>query len=164
GQSSGSGPGQSAQAPAVAASGDNSRNFPQTGRTVRGSFLDYWTTHGGLAQQGYPISEEIQEQSALDGKAYTVQYFERAVFERHPENAPPYDVLLAQLGAFRYRAKYPNGAPGQWANQANGRNFPATKHTVGGAFRAYWEANGGLVQFGYPLSDEFREVSDLDGK
>ncbi len=29
----------------------------------------------------------------------------RAVFERHPENAPPYDVLLAQLGTFRYQEK-----------------------------------------------------------
>jgi endonuclease YncB( thermonuclease family) len=36
-----------------------------------------------------------------------VQYFERAVFERHPENAPPYDVLLSQLGRFSYAVKYP---------------------------------------------------------
>jgi hypothetical protein len=35
-----------------------------------------------------------------------VQYFERAVFEYHPENAAPYDVLLSQLGTFRYRDKY----------------------------------------------------------
>jgi len=34
-----------------------------------------------------------------------VQYFERAVFEAHPENAPPYDVLLSQLGTFRYQQK-----------------------------------------------------------
>jgi hypothetical protein len=27
-----------------------------------------------------------------------VQYFERARFEHHPENAPPYDVLLGQFG------------------------------------------------------------------
>jgi carboxyl-terminal processing protease len=30
-----------------------------------------------------------------------VQYFERAVFEYHPENEPPYDVLLSQLGKYR---------------------------------------------------------------
>jgi hypothetical protein len=35
-----------------------------------------------------------------------VQYFERAVFELHPENAAPFDVLLSQLGTFRYQAKY----------------------------------------------------------
>jgi hypothetical protein len=27
-----------------------------------------------------------------------VQYFERARFEYHPENAAPYDVLLGQFG------------------------------------------------------------------
>ncbi len=46
---------------------------------------------------GFPISEALQERAA-DGKTYTVQYFERARFELHPENAPPYDVLLGHLG------------------------------------------------------------------
>jgi hypothetical protein len=73
---------------------------------VGGIFLQYWNSHGGLAQQGYPISNEFMEQSALDGKTYKVQYFERAVFELHPENQPPNNVLLSQLGTFRYRAKY----------------------------------------------------------
>jgi hypothetical protein len=49
------------------------------------------------------------EKSDLDGKTYKVQYFERAVFEHHPENPAPYDVLLSQLGTFRYKQKYPNG-------------------------------------------------------
>src|SRR5205085_8188501 len=79
-----------------------SLRFPQTGHTVGGLFRTYWEQHGGLAQQGYPISEELQEQSDLDGKTYTVQYFERAVFEWHPENKAPYDVLLTQLGRFRW--------------------------------------------------------------
>ena len=33
-----------------------------------------------------------------DGNTYTVQYFERARFEAHPENAAPHDVLLGQFG------------------------------------------------------------------
>lgn len=37
---------------------------------------------------------------------YTVQYFERAVFEYHPEKQVPFDVLLSQLGTFRYGQKY----------------------------------------------------------
>ena len=77
------------------------RLFPETGKRVGGVFLDYWQSHGGLAQQGYPISDEFMERSALDGKTYTVQYFERAVFEYHPENAAPYEVLLSQLGTFK---------------------------------------------------------------
>ena len=85
---------------------ETSRTFKETGKTVSGRFLEYWDTHGGLAQQGLPLSGEIQEKSELDGKTYTVQYFERAVFEKHPENQPPYDVLLSQLGTFRYKQKY----------------------------------------------------------
>jgi hypothetical protein len=95
-------PGQSAQV-------QTSHTFPETGKTVSGRFWEYWQANGGLAQQGYPISDEFQEVSDLDGKTYTVQYFERAVFEAHPENAPPYDVLLSQLGTFRYQEKYPGG-------------------------------------------------------
>ena len=96
--------------PAVTLAQAGSRTFPETGKTVSGRFLDYWNTHGGLAQQGYPISNELQEKSDTDGKTYTVQYFQRAVFELHPENQPPYDVLLSQLGTFRYRAKYGQAA------------------------------------------------------
>ncbi len=29
-----------------------SRTFTETGKTVKGKFLDYWNSHGGLAQQG----------------------------------------------------------------------------------------------------------------
>ncbi len=87
------------------------QTFAATGHQVCGKFLDYWNTHGGLAQQGYPLSEEFSETSTLDGRPYTVQYFERAVFEQHPENGPPYDVLLAQLGTYQGRAKYAQGFP-----------------------------------------------------
>src|SRR5215217_3248356 len=142
-----------------------SRLFPETGKTVRAPFLQYWNAHGGLAQQGYPVSDEVQERSETDGHVYTVQYFERAVFESHPENAPPYDVLLSLLGAFRYQQLYPNGAPGQRAGTAPGaRFFPETGKHVGGVFLDYWQRHGGLAQQGYPLSEEFQEQSPLDGK
>ncbi len=81
--------------------------FPQTNKHLGGKFLAYWQEHGGVAQQGYPISEEFSEVSDADGRPYTVQYFERAVMELHPENSPPYDVLLSQLGTFRLKEKHP---------------------------------------------------------
>jgi hypothetical protein len=145
--------------------GSTTRTFPQTGKAVNGLFLAYWDDRGALAQQGYPISPVMQERSDLNGQTYAVQYFERAVFEYHPENQAPFNVLLSQLGTFQYRARYGTaGAPGQQANQANGRYFPETKHWVGGQFRTYWEQHGGLAQQGFPISDEFTEVSALDGK
>ena len=33
--------------------------------------------------------------------------------------------------------------------------FPQTGHTVTGGFKAYWEANGGLAIFGYPITEEY---------
>src|SRR5438874_412055 len=82
-----------------------SRTFTETGKTVNGRFLEYWNNHGGLTQQGFPISEEFNEVSDLNGQSYKVQYFERAVFEWHPEFATPNNVLLSQLGTFRLREK-----------------------------------------------------------
>ncbi|MDQ5824551.1 MAG: hypothetical protein M3441_10140 [Chloroflexota bacterium] len=150
---------------ATPASAQAQRFFPETGKTVKGRFLEYWTQNGQLAQQGYPLTEEMREVSDTDGKTYTVQYFERAVFEHHPENGRPYDVLLQLLGSFLYNQKYRGNAPGQQPNtQAGSRLFTETGKRVGGRFLDYWNRNGGLAQQGLPLSEEFDEVSDLDGK
>ncbi|NWJ98488.1 MAG: S8 family serine peptidase [Chloroflexi bacterium] len=42
--------------------------------------------------------------------------------------------------------------------------FPEVGHTLGGVFKSYWERNGGLSIFGFPISQEFQEVSTTDGK
>src|SRR5690349_14589761 len=119
----------------------SSRTFPETGKTVQGRFLDYWNTHGALAQQGYPISDVMQEKSDTDGKTYTVQYFERAVFEKHPENKAPNDVLLSLLGNFLYQQKYPSGAPNQHVSTSSPHLFTETGHSVGGKFLQYWQSH-----------------------
>lgn len=72
--------------------------FEETGCHVGGAFWDYWEDHGGLALFGYPLTGELTE-ACEDGEERTVQYFERAVFEWHPENDPPHKVLLRRLGA-----------------------------------------------------------------
>lgn len=71
--------------------------FPQTGHNLGGGFRDYWNTHGGLAQFGYPLTEEFT-QTLEDGQPYTVQYFERARLEWHPGNPAPWDFELGQFG------------------------------------------------------------------
>lgn len=139
--------------------------FVETGKAVCGRFLEYWQQNGQLPQQGFPISDEMQEVSPTNGKTYTVQYFERAVFEYHPENQPPYDVLLSLLGTFEYKRRYSAaGAPNQQASTTNPLLFSLTGKSLGGKFREYWEKNGGLAQQGYPISDEFWERNHLDGK
>jgi spore germination protein len=83
--------------------------FAATGHTLSGPFRDYWHSHGlefgdagvsyreSLALFGYPISEEFVDPDT----GLTTQYFERAVFEYHPDNPDPYKVLLRRLGADR---------------------------------------------------------------
>ena len=97
---------------------DNCQTFQETSFKVCGRFLDYWRSHGGLTQQGLPISDVFSEKNAAppagDGQTHRVQYFQRARFEEHPENKPPYDVLLGLLGTEQYTARYatPPAAPG----------------------------------------------------
>jgi hypothetical protein len=149
-----------------AGSEENSTVFPQTDKTLAGKFLDYWEQNGSVTRFGYPISEQLQEPSDLDGKIYAVQYFERTVFELHPQNQPPYDVLLQLLGNFRYRELYPNsgGAPNQYENNESGAvTFQQTGKVLGGEFLEYWTQHGGLLQYGYPVSNEFQEISPVDG-
>jgi len=83
------------------------RFFAETNHNLGGKFLAYWDATGALAQFGFPISEELLE-TLEDGKTYTVQYFERARFELHPENPAPYDVLLGQFGRRIINASDPN--------------------------------------------------------
>jgi hypothetical protein len=87
-------------------SGASHRYFPETGHSLSNAFLGYWDRNGGLAQFGYPMSEEVTEVSPTDGKQYTVQYFERARFEYHPEyKGTKAEVLLGLLGVGALRAR-----------------------------------------------------------
>jgi hypothetical protein len=72
--------------------------FRETGYKVGGAFLAHWRGHGGLSQFGYPVSPEMRD----EGSGLTVQYFERARFEWHPEHAgTEHEVLLTLLGVER---------------------------------------------------------------
>jgi hypothetical protein len=85
------------------------RFFAATQQNVCGPIWTAWSTNGlesgeagiseaeSLALWGLPLSPLITE-TLSDGNAYQVQYFERARFELHPQNSPPYDVLFGLLG------------------------------------------------------------------
>jgi subtilisin family serine protease len=160
----------------VPASAGDAAYFPETGHTLRGTFRAYWQANGGLPIFGYPTSEEFFERGE-DGREYTVQYFERHRLELHPENTPPYHVLLSRLGndtlqrSGRDWFAFPKGTP-----QPGCQFFEATGHSLCGAFLSYWRANGlefdgrrgkseaeSLAMFGQPLSEPQIEVSS-DGR
>jgi hypothetical protein len=141
--------------------------FNETGHTLRGAFQSYWQTYGGLAQFGYPVTEEYRERNPDDGREYTVQYFERARFEYHPEFVGTrYEVLLGLLGHTVTEGRK-GEAPflrTQSNNMPGGRYYPETGHNLAPQFIARWDGTGGLPVYGYPISEAFYEVSPTDGK
>ena len=130
--------------------------YEDTGRCLGGTFLAYWQGHGQLPINGYPLSNPFPEQLE-DGKIYLVQYFERVRMEAHPEKPAPFDILLGQFGR-RIHPADPGVSP-----QTGARYFELTGHNLSGGFLTYWDANGGVTQFGYPLSEVITETLE-DGK
>lgn len=145
--------------------------FPETQHILRGEFHHFWNTHGGLPVFGLPISEEFTEivtDAQGNSQSYIVQYFERYRFEFHPENAPPYNVLLSRLGddvlmlQGRNWFTFPRSTP-----KPDCLYFEGTGHTVCGVFLNYWQTHGleldgvsgksygeSMALFGQPLSEE----------
>jgi hypothetical protein len=133
--------------------------FSSTGHTLRRAFLDYWNKYGGLAQFGYPLTEEFFESVGADNKLYLVQYFERSRFEMHSENAGTrYEVLRGALGRDFHAL-----APPAPQLPAPARYFKETGHNLSGAFKSYWSAHGGLAIHGYPITEQVQEKSQTDG-
>ncbi len=144
------------------------RCFPETNQCISRRFRQFWEQNGGLPVFGYPITPARGELSRDDGKSYLAQWFERHRFEYHPENQPPYDVLLGRLGAERAadadppidRQREDGAKPGcLW--------FEATELNVcdnqGASFASFWRAHGladpalnayqrSLALFGLPIS------------
>ncbi len=138
--------------------------FAETGHTLQGEFLDYWLAEGGLERFGYPRTEVFNEYDPLVGQTYLVQYFERARFEFHPEYVGTHsEVLLGHVGRWALERR----GIDPWLTAVGPiegrRYFPESGHTAAGHFLAYWESQGGLVRFGYPLTEEIVEVSTEDG-
>jgi peptidoglycan/xylan/chitin deacetylase (PgdA/CDA1 family) len=134
--------------------------FPQTGHALGAHFTLAWRERGGVALLGYPLSEEFVE----DGRI--TQYFERAVLHYFPEYArTPYAVQGRQLGRDLTQGRDGEAAFAPVGGATGGRDyFAATGHTLGGPFGRAWRDGGGLLVFGYPLSEEFVEVNAADGQ
>ncbi len=146
------------QSPEPGLAAPSSVFFSQTGHTLSDQFLTYWRENGGLSIYGFPISEPF------DQGGFKVQYFERARFELHPEFAgTPFEVELGLLGTLFAQdltqgdAFRPQSALPDWQDTASRDYFAATGHYLSYGFKTYWEKNGGLAVFGYPISEETSE-------
>jgi sugar lactone lactonase YvrE len=156
--------------PGVAAAQSDERCFPETGQCVSGRIRQFWERNGGLPVFGFPLGPQQEQQ--IEGRAVQSQLFERSRLELHPENQPPYDVLLGRIGAEtleregRDWTQFPRSEPRDGC-----RFFAETGHNVCGAILRAWQASGieidgrrgtseaeSLALFGLPLSDERTET------
>ncbi|MEJ5311355.1 MAG: Ig-like domain-containing protein [Anaerolineae bacterium] len=127
--------------------------FKETGHWVKGEFLIYFRTYGGLEIFGYPITEQFSAQGV------TVQYFQKARMEWHPENPKPYRVQLGLLGEeLNYRQP---AVPEPLPRSHRKVYFPETGHTVAYAFLDFFKAKGGIDIFGYPITEMYFENGQI---
>lgn len=132
------------------AQGTGREVFRQTGHSVSGEFLDYYrNVNNATFLFGYPITEQFIKDGRL------VQYFQRARFEFYPEFPEGQRVQLTALG----RETYVPGRPAVGDASAFGcRAYPQTGFSVCHAFLDFFDRNGGVAQFGYPISGfEYRD-------
>lgn len=130
----------------------NVEYFPKTGHNVKGEFLKFFQERGGLAIFGFPITEEFD----LDGR--TVQYFQRVRMELHPENGPDYRAQLGLLGEELNKHEPPIGESNRPPpGDPDRRYFAQTGHIVGFSFLRFFDENGGVDIFGYPITEVFEE-------
>ncbi|NJN16092.1 MAG: hypothetical protein HC822_07300 [Oscillochloris sp.] len=149
------------------------RYFGETGHSAVNWFLETWkNTPNALFTLGYPISQPFIEESFTNpGQFYRVQYFERAILEEHPENfgtqGNRFYVLGRLLGKRLAQGRENEEAFRPVGNPGDGTWFAETGHTLRNSpapFRDFWQNNGGLDVFGYPLSEQFQEVNSQDGQ
>ncbi|MCG8347031.1 MAG: hypothetical protein MI924_04550 [Chloroflexales bacterium] len=134
----------------------NERCFEETGYCISGAIRAYWERNGGLAVFGFPITdvrEEYVDESSWRGP---VQWFERDRLEDHGNGL----VLAGRLGAeLLSKQQRPwEGAPKVESAPPGCRYFAITGHSLCEPFLSYWEQNGGLERFGYPITQSGEEV------
>jgi hypothetical protein len=124
--------------------------FAETGHNVRGDFLKFYNSNpNALILYGYPITEEFPSK-----EGFTVQYFQRARFELHPELPEGQRVTRTPIGTLSYTAKEPMSvSDNALACQTFGTGF-----SVCYDFLDFFNKYGGVGQFGNPISTfEYRE-------
>ncbi len=141
--------------PAPAGGPGRCRYFSETDQVLCDGFLDFWMRYGGLTVFGFPLSAELHEDGQL------VQYFERAKFEYQPDSIGTEWAVVGEHVGRAVTSHRTGEAPFLPVDNAGSdshcRYYPESRHRLCGGFRNYWDANGGLWLFGFPISEEFEE-------
>lgn len=148
----------------------------ETGHSVDGVFLDLWRGWGGASGFGNPVTPEIEENGRI------VQYYAYARLEYWPEDPNGQVVQFGNLGSELRPLVLRRGLPGDGDAAAaaarvarawlpldadevalDGPSWqfdPETEHGIEGEFKAFWEATGGDIFLGDPLSEPY-ELSGI---
>jgi hypothetical protein len=141
------------------AQADERRYFPVTGHYVTGDFLAFYTRNPNAERlYGNPLTEAYTITLPNGAGTQLVQYFERARFELNPGLQAAVRVTLTTLGLSLYQPDPTvttlSMAPGFPAC----RTIVETGRQICYAFLDFFDAYGGVTQFGYPISEiEFRD-------
>jgi len=126
------------------------RFFYETGHWVTGDFLAmYERAKDPVRLYGYPITEAFV---SPDSPNLTIQYFQKARFELHPENLPELRISLSPLGKSLFDASERGLQAEMPPNFSACQRFEVNGFPVCHAFLDFFKAYGGLEQFGYPIS------------
>jgi lipoprotein-anchoring transpeptidase ErfK/SrfK len=150
---------------------------PETGHTLRGSFLDYWRATGAATVFGNPVSEPF---AAANG--YYSQAFENVVFQYRPEFFDTHDPIMRPMPIGRMALQSLDTADGGGravkryrllaraqrplrpedddvlrAIDAGGLYDETTGHTVSGEILAWYRFNEGSFYLGSPLTEPHDE-------
>lgn len=145
----------------TAQSEPDSLTFDETGYKVDGEFLEeFQSAANPLLVYGYPITNAFVAPDRSQTAGMRIQYFQRARFELHPENPLEDKVVVSPLGVYLFGLEQLNSETITSASNPACRFFAETGHQTCYAFLNFFDANGGVEQFGYPIS----EIITLNGQ
>jgi Tol biopolymer transport system component len=134
------------------------RCFDETGYCISGPIRASWEQNGGISVFGFPITPQRVE--TVEGRTVQVQWFERDRLEIQADG---------QITAGRLGARYLELQDRSWftlpqvdSAPPGCRYFAETRHSLCEPFLSYWEQNGGLERFGYPISEPLDE--EIEGQ
>ncbi len=141
------------------------QSFVGVSSVTQGLIKQRWNNWGGLSVFGLPMENERVD--LIEGGEYNIQWFQRNRMELHPENQPPYDVLLGRLGAELLEYRGIDWQKGEWQEAPidGCLYFAETKKNVCGEILQRWQSDGidlngngviehndSLALFGLPLT------------
>lgn len=114
-------------------------------------FAAFYASNGGERRFGKPLGPLTN----VNGRA--IQWFERARLEYVPAQANTPTAIQIGLVGSEYTQNRSFDRPAPFTSRPGLRYFGETGHSLGGRFLDYWERNGGLALFGFPISEEVLE-------